>query len=178
MTLFIAIWGAVLGTMTFFWNLWKWHQENPRIVATVQTIESSWSEGGFAGIRLILRNRGGEKTTVEKIFFNQRPRWFELGLCSVLLRLRGEVKDRQNMGVSNPKTVQLPVVLDVNGVWEGFVPLELNDPDNEEEIRQIEINHKLVEALKSGVLRYSIQCSHKKNRIRGVVGAADDSMKE
>lgn len=178
MTLYIAIWGAVLGTVTFVWNIWKWRQESPCIVETVEAVKSHWNENEYAGIRLILRNRGGKKTTVEEIFLCQRPRWSEWGWYCVLFRVRGEVTWQHNVGVSNPKTAKLPVVLDVNEVWKGFIPLELNDPDNEEELHQLERNREPLEILKSGKLRYSIQCSHTRRRIRGWVGNEDDEIKE
>jgi hypothetical protein len=169
MTLFIAIWGAVLGTLTFFWNLWKWRRENPRIAATVEAVESFCTENSFAGIRMTLRNRGGRKTTIERISLYRRLEWFEFGLASVLIRLNGEAAWEQNVGVSNPKTAKIPVVLDVNEFWEGFIPLEANEPDNEEELRQIDINRTIPEILRSGKLRYSILCSHTSRRIRGLV---------
>jgi len=178
MTLALAIWGAVLSTVTFVWNVVKWLQEKPRIFAAIQAVESLWSEGHYGGIRLKLRNRGGKKTTVEAIFFYQRQPWFEDGLAGFLHRLAGRVKWRHNLGVSNPKTAKLPVVLDINEVWEGFIQLEPNDPDDEEERRQLDINRPLAAGLKSGVLRYSIQCAHTNQRIRGVVGTEDDSLKE
>ena len=176
MTLFLAIWGAVLGTLTFLWNLLKWHHEKPQIIAAVQAVESFWTENSFAGIRLTLRNRGGKKTTVEEIFLYQQPRWFEFGLFGVLLRLRRQAAWRHNVSVSNAKTAKLPAVLDVNEVWEGFIPLEANEPDNADEMRQIDINRPIAESLKSGNLRYSIQCSHTSQRLRGLVRNEDDSL--
>ena len=178
MTLYIAIWGAVLGTVTFAWNIWKWRQENPHIVATVEALRSSWSEANFAGIRLTIRNRGGKKTTVEEIYFYRRLLWFEYGFSSVLPRLFKEIPWQQNAGVSNPETVKLPVILDVNGVWEGFVSLQLNDPDNEKELRQIDRNRELEKMLQSEQLRYSIICSHTSRRLRGLVKGEADTLKE
>lgn len=178
MTLYIAIWGAVLGTVTFAWNIWKWRRESPRIVEVIEVVNSLWTENGFAGIRLVLRNRGGQKTTVEQIFLYQRAQWSEWGLYGVLMRLRGESAWQHCVGNSNPKTTKLPVVLDVNAVWEGFIPLELSDPDNEDEVCQIEMNRKLLETFKSGSLRYSIQCSHTSRRIRGLVRIEDERMRE
>ena len=169
MTLFIAIWGAVLGTLTFSWNLWKWRRENPRIAATVEAVESFWTENNYAGIRITLRNRGGRKTTIERISLYQRLQWFEFGLAGVFLRLHGEAVWEQNVGVSNPKTAKIPVILDVNELWEGFIPLEANEPDNEEELRRIDINRTIPKVLRSRKLRYSILCSHTSHKICGLV---------
>jgi hypothetical protein len=169
MTLFIAIWGAALGTLTFFWNLWKWRLENPCIVVTVEAVESFWTENTFGGIRMTLRNRGGKITTVERIYLYRRQDWFEYGFVGILLRFQREVPWQQDVGVSNSKTAKIPVVLDVNELWEGFIPLEANEPDNEEELRQISINRAIPEILRSGKLRYSILCSHTNRRIRGLV---------
>jgi hypothetical protein len=169
MTLFIAIWGAVLGTLTFIWNLWKWRYETPRIVAAVETVESSWTENSFAGIRLKLRNRGGRKTTVEDIFLYRRQKWFENGLVGILFRFSRIVPWQQNVGVSNPNTAKLPVILDVGGSWEGFVPFEANEPDNDEELKCIGINREILKILLTGKLRYSIHCSHTNRRVMGLV---------
>ena len=178
MTFYLAIWGAVLATVTFIWNIWKWRQESPHIVEKVEAIRSLRSENNYAGIRLTLRNRGGKRTTVEKIFINRRPRWLEFGLFSILLRLRREVVWQQNVGVSNPKTAKLPVILDANEVWDGFIPFESNDPENEDELRQIDINRELIETVGSGSLRYSIQCAHTNHRIRGMIESENDSLEE
>ena len=178
MTLFIAIWGVILGTVTLIWNIVRWRQEKPRITATVEALESFWSENNFRGIRLTIRNRGGKRTTIEQVFFYERTPWFKYGFESVLERLGKEIEWQQNVGVANQKTVKLPVVLDVNEMWEGFVQLETNEPDNEDELRQVENNHRLLGPLKSGNLRFSIQCSHTKRRVRGLIRGEEDSLKE
>ena len=178
MTFYLAVWGAVLATVSLAWNFWKWRLDSPRVVETIEAVKSLWSENAYAGIRLTLRNRGGKKTTVEEIFFYRRPHWLEHGFYSVLCRLRREADWQQNVGNSSPETVKLPVILDVNGVWEGFIPLELDDPDNEKELRQLDRNREILKTLKSGNLRYSIKCSHTNSRIRGRVGDEDDMIKE
>lgn len=167
-----------MGTVTFAWNIWKWRQESPRIVGTIEAIRSHWTENEYAGIRLTLRNRGGKRTTVEEISLCQRPRWSEWGWHCILFRLRGEVTWKHDVGFSNSKTAKLPVVLDVNEVWKGFIPLELNNPDDDEERQQLERNRDALKILKSRKLRYSIQCSHTHRRLRGWVGNEDEGIKE
>lgn len=178
MTLFVAIWGAVLGTVTFAWNVWKWRRESPRVVASIEAVKSLWDEKRYARIRLALRNRGGKKTTVEEIFLCRRPEWQQHGLWAILYWIRREVDWQQNVGISNHKTAKLPAVLDVNEVWEGFIPLELDDPDDDEEQNQIHLNREILGILNKGKLRYSIQCSHTNRRIRGVVRDEDDLIRE
>lgn len=117
MTLYIAVWGAAIGTLTFIWNPLKWHQEKPHIAVSVEAVESLRSPDCFSGIRLTLRNRGGKKTTVETIFFYRRAHWNEWRWQTIFFRIRREVVWRQNIGVSNSKTAILPANLDMNGKW-------------------------------------------------------------
>jgi hypothetical protein len=168
MTLFLAIWGAAIGTLTFFWNLWKWKQESPHVKATVEAVESTWTENS-SGIRLLLRNRGGKKTTIEEILLYRRQEWFSDGLTGILFRVKKIVPWGQNLSVSNPKTIKLPVILDVHETWEGFIPFEANEADNEDEQRIIDRNREAARLLQIGKLRYSIHCSHTDRRITGFV---------
>ena len=168
-TTFIAAWGAILGTLTFIWNILRWRQERPQISARIEAVESFSSENCYAGVRLKIRNRGGKKTTVENIILYRRPTWSEFGVSSILLLLSRESAWEQNIVGSRLKTAVLPVVLDINGVWEGFIPFEANDEDNEEELRQIDKSRYLVEALRIGKVRYSIICSHTNTQKTGVV---------
>lgn len=178
MTLFVAIWGAALGTITFAWNVWKWRQESPRIVATVEAVRSLWDGNNYVGIRMKLRNRGGKKTTIEKIHFCRRSDWERWGAWAILRRLRREVDWQCNVGASNPKTAKLPVVLDVNEAWDGYVQLEIEDPGDEKEEDQVNRNKDILEILKAGKLRYSVQCSHTHRRICGPVREEDDLIRE
>ena len=169
MTLHIALWGAVLATLTFLWNILKWREERPRIFATVEAIESLLTENSFAGISLTLRNRGGKKTTIESIFLYRRQGWFEFGLAGVLDRICRRVPLKFNVSVANPKTVELPKVLDVNESWERFIPLEASGEESEEVRRQIDHNRAIMKVLQAGGLRYAIQCSHTSRKLRGLV---------
>ena len=87
MTLYIAVWGAAIGTLTFIWNPLKWHQEKPHIAVSVEAVESLRSPDCFSGIRLTLRNRGGKKTTVETIFFYRRAHWNEWRWQTIFFRI-------------------------------------------------------------------------------------------
>lgn len=172
-TLIIAIWGAAIGTLSFLWNVLRSLHDKPRIAVTIEAVPSDWTEGSFRGIRLELRNRGRVKTTVEGIYFFGRAQFSEFGLSTIRFWLTGDPAWEQNAAASNPKTVALPTILDTNGVWEGYIKLEANEPDNEEEQIQIDRNRHLLKYLPTGKVRYSVQCSHKSRRMRGRVRSTD-----
>lgn len=169
LTAILAVWGALIGTLTFIWNVLKWWQERPQISACIEAVESFSKDNCYAGIRLKVRNRGGKKTTVENIVFHRRPTWGEFGAESILMLWYRETAWEHNVVGSYLKTAMLPVVLDINDVWEGFIPFEANDEDNEEELRQADRSRYLAEALRIGKVRYSIECSHTNTRKTGVV---------
>ena len=177
-TLYIALWGAGLGTLTFCWNIMKWRQEKPCIIATLEAVESLFKENSFVGIRLTVRNRGGKKTTIERVYLYRRQRWFEFGLGGVWTRIISALPWQFNVGVANRNTIELPKVLDVNESWERFIPLEAGEDDSEEVLRQIDHNRSIVEVLRTGELRYSIQCSHTSHKLRGLVHHEIDSLIE
>jgi hypothetical protein len=168
MTLFLAIWGAAIGTLAFVWHIVEWYQARPQIVATIEAIESFQKDDAFAAIRLTLRNRGGKKTTVEEIFFYQKLNWFEHGLWSVVSRLKENANWIYHVS-ANQETAKLPTVLDVHGVWKGFITLEASDTEDEKELNTVDRNRDLARKLKAGKLRYSIQCAHTDKRIRGAI---------
>jgi hypothetical protein len=173
LTLYVAVWGAAIGSLTFIWNLLKWRRERPRLSATIEAVKSFWKEDDYACIRLTLRNRGQQRTTVEEVYLYERPLWSKLGLFGVWLRLTGDNAWNQRASVSNPETVKLPAALDGNDVWTGFIPLEASDGDNEKELRQIDRNKGLVNILHSGRLRFSVQCAHTDRCTKGVVQSVD-----
>ena len=134
----------------------------PRVDARVEAIRSLNVENSYRAIRIILCNRGETKTTVEEIVLTRKPGWFDFGIMGLLARLSGLSPWRFNAGSASRKTVALPVTLDVNDQWESFVPLEPEDPNNKEEIRQFErlqFNEAL-KVLRSGAMRYSIQLAN------------------
>lgn len=178
LTPYIAVWGAFLGTLTFCWNILRWRQERPRVLATVEAVKSMGKNDCFSGIRLTLRNRGGKKTTIEHIILYRRERWFESGLGGFLARIIGDVASQFNVGAANRNTIELPKMLDVNELWQRFIPLEASEDDSEEVLRQIDHNRGIVADLHAGVLRYSIQCSHTGRKLRGLVRPEMFSMKE
>ena len=172
-TTIIAVWGAVLGTLTFFWNVLKWRQESPQISACVEAVESFSKDDCYSGIRLKIRNRGGKKTTVENIFLFSQPSWARFVPRRVAWSLSPESCWERNIAASHLKSAVLPVVLDINGVWSGFIPFEANDEDDEEELRDADKSRDLAKALRIGKVRYSIVCSHTNTRKNGVIGRED-----
>jgi hypothetical protein len=163
---------ALALTLLLVIRKWKRERELPRVIANVEAIPSLRVDGSYRAIRIILRNRGGTKTTVEGIILCRRPGWFEFGIIGPLLRLDGVSPWRFNVGFKSRKTVALPVTLDVNGLWESFIPLEPENPDNKEEVIRIEKFNEAVKVLRSGAMRYSIQLSHTNRNLDGWVNLA------
>lgn len=165
--LFAAIASALALALTFLLGIWRWisrrqrRNPGPLVDARVEAIRSLNVEGSYRAIRIILRNLGETKTTVEEIILCRRPGWFEFGILGPLVRLSGLLPWRFNAGFASRKTVALPVTIDVNGLWESFIPLEPADPANQEEIRQFERLRfdEAAKILRSGGMRYSIQLS-------------------
>jgi hypothetical protein len=179
-TLVIALWGATLGTVTLAWNLWKWRQESPRVVASVEAIESFTREDGYAGIRFKIRNRGGKKTTIEQVLLYRRHGWLEDGWAGIWFRLSRTLPWQRNLAGSDSKTVKLPAVLDTGGLWEGWAVLEddAEAGDGAQRHQGVIPDEDIHKLIRAGELRYSVVCSHTSRPLRGLVLLERDSLRE
>lgn len=179
-TLGDATWGPVflfaasaLG-LGLLWDMWIWKRgrQQPCVTASVEAIPSLRVEGSYRAIRIILRNSGKAKTTVEEITLSRPPGWFEFGVIGPLIRLSGQLLWRLNVGFASRETVRFPVTLDVNGLWESVIPLEPADPGDKEEVRRLERFNGAAKVLLSGAMRYSIQLSDPSRNLDGRVSLA------
>lgn len=69
-TTFIAWWGAILSSLIFFWDIYKWWSSGPKIRFTVQTGMESINMPMFDGKILILANvtnYGEQPTTITNL---------------------------------------------------------------------------------------------------------------
>lgn len=152
LTTFLAIWGALLGTISLLWNLWRWRRELPQLAVKVEARES-YIEEDAGCIVFEIRNRGGRPTTVEEIVLinYEDSFWGKLGFFGQC----------ENVWVKYPETVKLPVVLKTGEVWKAHVPY----PDED---------HRLLDLDKADLilrrrLFYKITCAHEDRPIRGRV---------
>ena len=151
LTTILAIYGAVLSTLVFIWSIWKWHRDNPHIVAKVEGYENPL--GG--GIAFEIRNRGRRPTTIEQISLVR----YEEGFLNRFLHLYGE---SENVSVKYRKTAKLPIVLQPGEVWKGTAPF----PEEKSGLRGID---NMPELIRAGGLHFKIQCAHTDRRLSGTV---------
>ena len=149
LTTVLAVWGAVVSTVTLIWNLWKWRQEKPQIVVRAST----WGVDANMGIRFEIRNRGGRPTTVEDI----RLVTYQDGIAG-LLRMRAHV---EYLAPKYGKTIKLPVVLASGAVWTADIPMEDEGRGRFETGRQ--------ELIEAGRLYFKVVCAHTDRRVVGKI---------
>ena len=153
MTTALAVWGAVVSTVTLIWNLWKWQQEKPRVVAKATTFGFSQVEG----IRFEIRNRGGRPTTIEDVRLVNYMR----GVAG-LFRMPARI---EYLARKYEKTINLPVLLQPGAVWTADVPLKDRQPGPFDDDR--------AQLIKDGRLFFKVCCAHTERRVVGKVLAED-----
>jgi hypothetical protein len=115
LTQFLAIWGAVISTIAFIWQVYQWKHSVPRIAVRAEILESC-STGADDLIFFELRNRGRQPTTVEEIMFIEHRSWYA--------RITRIPDHLENIWVGHEKTMRLPVVLQPGQMWKGHCPLD------------------------------------------------------
>ncbi len=144
----LAVWGAVLGTLSFAWNVWTWLRSRPRIAVKVELREML----DEAAICYEIRNRGDKPTTVEEIMLVK----YQDGLPG-LLHLFEHV---ENVSAKYRATAKLPVQLSPGDVWKGhsLMPGE----------RSLMEMDKLA-LIAKGQLHFKIRCAHTDRLLSGKV---------
>ena len=149
-TTVLAVWGAVVSTSTLAWNLWKWRQEKPKIVARATT----FGPDDPVGIRFEVRNRGGRPTTIEEVrLFAYQP-----GAMG-LLRMKSFT---EYLGAIYPDATKLPHPLGPGALWTADIPIE-------EEHRLGFDQGERVALIKQKRLHFSITCAHSDRCLTGTV---------
>lgn len=148
LTTFLAIWGAVLGSLSLAWNVWTWLRGRPRIVAKVKLRE--WLNGH--SICYEIRNRGDKPTTIEEIMLvkYQDGFWGLLGQHEHVVYASGAYRE----------TAKLPSHLAPGEVWKGYSPI----PDE----RGI-LNGRQLALIEEGRYYFKIQCAHTDRLLKGKV---------
>jgi hypothetical protein len=110
----IAWWGAILSSIVFVWEIYKWKSSGPKIRFSVQTGMQSINMPGLEGKRLVLvnvTNYGERPTTITNLgylYFDSIWSW---------LRRRPD----KAFVIPFPNTVQqLPFALEPGAVWTGM----------------------------------------------------------
>ena len=153
LTTVLAIWGAVLSTVVFLWDIRKWMRNNPKIVAKIEFHEPI-TEDGEGWISYEIRNRGGRPTTIEELMLVK----YQPGIWGWLRFYEFS----ENVWVRHKDTVKLPVVLQPGEVWKGHSPVTAG-PDGMFEDRDRQA------LILAGQLYFKIRCAHSDRLISGRV---------
>ena len=159
--------GILISLAGFLLGLKKWRQEQPRIVATVEAIESFSAGCKFDGIRFVLRNTGGKQTTVVKMTLIEPAPWFADGIWGFSMRLARCGVREYNVGSQLCGSKALPHVLEPNGFYECHFQIAGESEDGGRFKSLIMSNFD--EQITKGRLRYAIVCSHHKRAKGGRV---------
>jgi hypothetical protein len=112
-TTIVAWWGAVLSSVVFLWDIYKWWTAGPKIRFSVQSGMESINMPEYDGKTLILAkvtNYGDRPTTITNLGF--------LYFGSIWSKLRK--KSDKAFIIPNPSTVQrLPFELKQGSIWSG-----------------------------------------------------------
>lgn len=149
LTTILAVWGAVLSTVTVIWNLWRWRQEKPLIVAKAMLCGT----GKDKCIRIEIRNRGGRPTTLEDV-------WLVKYMDGIAGLLRFQARTTY-LAAKFGKRINLPVMLAAGGVWKEDVPLWDGERTPSDDDRE--------ELVEKGLLYFKVCCAHTDRRVAGKV---------
>jgi hypothetical protein len=157
LTTILAIWGALLSTVVFLWDIRKWLYNKPRIATRVE-FHKAMEEDGEGWISYEIRNRGGRATTIEelKLVKYRDGIWGWLRFYEIY----------ENEWVKHPDTVKLPVVLQPGELWKGHSPLS-------KEGRRFSTGLDHDALIAKGRLYFKIRCAHSDRLISGKVRAED-----
>jgi hypothetical protein len=151
-TTFLALWGSVLATFTFVWNLSKWLRDRPRLSVNIEHCEGPWGDG----ISMKIRNRGEKPTTIEQVMLVTYPNW--------LLSLFGVFPNHvEYTSAKYSDSVKLPFKIHYGETWEGFVQI----PDEKHGFMNRE--HDKLKLIQQGRLYFKIRCAHTDKLISGTV---------
>lgn len=111
----VAWWGAILSTVVFFWDIYKWWVSGPKVNFTVSTDMQilnvpGWKAGCYVTVRAI--NIGDQPTTITKLGILHYNSWFA--------RLRDKATTKAVVGRAGV-TQPLPHVLNPGEIWDGAV---------------------------------------------------------
>ncbi len=166
--------GILISLAGFLLGLKKWRQEQPRIVATVEAIESFHSDCDFESIHFVLRNTGGKQTTVEKITLIEPAPWFADGKWGLMMRLVRCGVTEYNIGSQLRGSKALPYVLEPNGVYKCHFQIA-DEPEAGVRFNRLLLSN-LDEQITKGRLRYAIVCAHHKRPKGGRVKVEKSSI--
>jgi len=141
----IAWWGAILATIVFLWDVYKWRRD--RFFLHVGAVGGAGVEEDQ--VRVSISNRGGKATTIEGIFLSN----YRYILWAMLLRGRRRSLFKTNLPVAAKEKHLLPAVLQPGEVFRTTADLNVDrrDPLAEDDLRELAIE---------GRLFLHVKCSH------------------
>ena len=141
--LIIALYGALISTFVFLWDIYKWKNSGPKIIGSIQSNMIGFNTPEYGNDNLVLvniSNIGDKPTTITNLSLS----YFK----SHLLKLFK--KPKKNMCIGNPSPSQpIPYILKPGSQWSGV-------------FRQTD---DILNFAKDGILVCSVHCSHTKKYI-------------
>lgn len=116
-TSFVAWWGAIVATLVFLWDIYKWVKSGASVVVSVQPNMQSFggpaqSFGGTNYVVVEAVNKGNKKTTITHLVA-----YYYSSLIKRLLRRQSQAFFVANTGLAQP----LPHVLEPGERWLGIM---------------------------------------------------------
>ncbi len=144
----LALWGAVVGSLSLVWNIWTWCRSRPRIKAKIELRELGI---GFE-IRYEIRNQGDKPSTIEEIMLVK----YQDGILGFF----GMPEHVEYFSGVHRKEQKLPAALAPGELWTHSSPMsEDRRPDSMDVLALIE----------SGRLYFQIRCTHTDRKVSGKV---------
>ena len=112
--LIIALYGALISTLVFIWDIYKWKNSGPKIIGSIQANMIGINTPEYENDNLVLVNISniGDKTTT---ITNLSLYYFKSHL------LRFLKKPKKNMWIGNPSPSQpIPYILKPGSQWSGI----------------------------------------------------------
>jgi len=114
LTTAVAWWGAIIATMVFVWDIYKWANRGPRLEYDVKTNMKTFGDQTREGMTFItvrVSNTGDGSTTIENMGFLHYHNW--------ILRLARKPSFAAvvtNAGAPGP----IPYEIKPGGIWDGM----------------------------------------------------------
>src|SRR5262245_2264897 len=113
-TLFLACWGALVSTVVFLWDIYKWRNAIPKLSLSVSPHMALYAGGKTHDERYVMvkvTNAGQRKTTITTL---------SLSFYKSKIKKSFNKKPEKCFLIPNPEPGKLPHVLDSGEQWTGF----------------------------------------------------------
>ena len=145
----LAWWGAIIGSLVFVWDIYKWMKERVQI----SVMAAEYDVPAEKGIRCEIRNRGGRPTTIKEVMLvNYQKRQFRTYFLRIFDAERSVRKSQDG---------SLPFLLQPGAMWTGYY--------NYEEETHTMLCEDIAALVEQGTLYFKVKTSDSDRAIRGLV---------